>query len=302
MRPPDPSDAVAADSAAPLQSRPADAPPPLIGGYHVRRAVASGSHGTLYFAHCPATGEPRALKVVPLTTPEQEARFLREARAAAALRHPDIVRIEAFGEEHARGWIAMAWLPGCDLTRYTRPPHLLPEGIALGAAARIAEALDHAHTQGVVHRDIKPANLRIDLAAGRVTLTDFGSAWMDDALRTASGVMVGTPRYMAPEQLSGAPVDGRADLYALGVVLFELLAGRAPFDDVSMGELMRRIATEPPPPLTALRPDLPPLLAGVIARLLAKAPGDRQANGRRVALELRTCARTLAPAQGTIAT
>lgn len=281
---------------------PPAAHPALIGGYRVVRAVARGTQGTLYFAVSPVDGTPRALKVLPLNSPDQEARFLREARVAAGLKHPDIVRVEAFGEEHDLGWLSMEWLAGCDLTRYTRAPHLLPEGIALGALARVADALHHAHAHGVVHRDIKPANLRIDLAAGRISITDFGSAWVADALRTASGVMVGTPRYMAPEQLAGNPVDGRADLYALGVVLFELLAGRAPFDDVSMGELMRRIATEPPPALAMLRPDLPPLLTGVVDRLLAKSPVDRQADGRRVALELRTCARALAPAQGTIAT
>ncbi len=271
-----------------------------IGGFALVRTFAHGALGELHLATDPAHGRPLAIKTVRLHGGElTRERFLRESQAAARLRHPAIVRCHATGVqghgEQAIGWIAMEWVAGSDLSRYTRPPRLLPEPLVLELVAQAAEGLAHAHRQGVVHRDIKPANLLYNPAKASLKVTDFGCAHLSDAERSRSGVIAGTPVYMAPEQLAGAPVDGRCDLYALGVVLFELLTGRLPFEGGSMGELLNAVATEFPPPLVALRPDLPPPLSGLVERLLAKQPESRPGDGDALARELRVISASLAP-------
>lgn len=293
---------------------PSEMPGLAIGGYALVRTFAHGALGELHLATHPGTGEPVAIKTVRLQGGDHtRERFLRESTAAARLHHPGIVRchdtgIEGHGER-AFGWIAMEWVAGCDLSRYAVASRLLPEPLVLELTAQAARALAHAHTHGVVHRDMKPANLLFDPGRGQLKITDFGCAHLSDAERSRSGVMAGTPVYMAPEQLTGAPVDGRCDLYALGVVLFELLTGRLPFDNSSsMGELLQAIASAPPPSLATLRPDLPAGLTGLLERLLAKRPADRPADGHAVANELQALARLLvspvggAGPAGTIAT
>ncbi len=273
-------------------------PAPVIGGCRIVRHIARGDFGALYLAEDEATGAAVALKMVRLADADASHRFRSETRAVAALDHPGIVRCLRFGDAHSQGWIVLDWLPGADLRRYAEPQRLLPRPVVLEMAARIADALAHAHDRGVVHRDLKPANVRCDLGAGRVTLTDFGSAWLADAQRTRSGLIVGTPQYMAPEQLAGSQADPRSDLYALGVVLYELLTGTLPFSGDSIGELLRRIAHEPPPDPRRLCPDLPPLLVDVLGRLLAKPAVQRHSGGDRLAIELRTIARGLRPRPG----
>lgn len=267
-----------------------------IGGYALVRTFAHGALGELHLATDPRSGLPVAIKTVRLHGSElTRERFLRESTAAARLHHPGIVRchdtgIEGRGER-AFGWIAMEWVAGSDLSRYAAAPRLLPEPLVLELAAQAAQALAYAHTQGVVHRDLKPANLLFNPAKGQLKITDFGCAHLSDAERSRSGVMAGTPVYMAPEQLTGGAVDGRCDLYALGVVLFELLTGHLPFDGSgSLGELLQAVASAPPPSLAMLRPDLPPALAGLLGRMLAKRPVERPANGDAVAEELRALA------------
>jgi serine/threonine-protein kinase len=155
--------------------------------------------------------------------------------------------------------------------------------LTLRIVERIARALAHAHRSGIVHRDVKPQNVRVNLPADAVKLADFGAARSEDATRTRTGVIVGTPAYMAPEQLSGAAADARSDLYALGVLLFELLTGRRPHESASLGELLRQVSAEPAPDVRTLRPDMPPALAGELARLLAKRPDDRHPDGDALA-------------------
>jgi serine/threonine-protein kinase len=154
----------------------------------------------------------------------------------------------------------------------------------------VAEALAFAHAQGVVHRDVKPANVMIDAATGQVKVTDFGIARVTDSSRTRTGVVLGTPSYMSPEQLSGRRVDGRSDLYSLGVLLFQLLAGRLPHEAPTMAKLMYAIANTPAPDLRSLRPELPQELADAVALALQKRPEMRCADGRSWAADLRAIA------------
>jgi eukaryotic-like serine/threonine-protein kinase len=185
----------------------------------------------------------------------------------------------------------MELLAGADLSRYTRPGRLLPEPLALEIAAHIAEALAYAHRQGVVHRDVKPANVMFDPVSGGVKLTDFGLARAADAQATRSGMLLGSPAYMAPELLGGARAEAASDLYALGVLLFELLTGRLPFAADSMGALLRAMASQAPQTVRELRPDLPATQAAVLdaalAPVLARSPAERERDGDAWASELR---------------
>lgn len=269
------------------------APGAHFAGFHVERLIARGTLGAVYAATDPRNGLPVAIKVLPLASEydgpdleEARERFLQEAKTAASLEHPDIVRIFGGGESAGHAFIVMELLGGCDLTRYTRPARLLPEPVVLRIIARLAEALAYAHGRGIVHRDVKPANVMVDLAHHQVKLTDFGIARMADGARSRSGLMVGTPSYMAPEQLAGTKLDGRADLYALGVMLFQLLTGRLPFDGTSLGQLLLQIARSEPLSLRALRPDMPASLDQLVRGLLSKQPAQRPAEGRSLAREL----------------
>jgi len=248
-------------------------------------------------------GREVALKTLALEqsfrgTELAEARqcFRREAEAAARLRHADIVTVFDAGEDQGLAYIAMERLHGHDLQTHTQASTLLPLPILLRVVARVADALAYAHRQGVLHRDVKPANVMVDLDADCVKLTDFGIARFSAAERTRTGLLVGTPSYLSPEQLLGQRPDGRSDLYALGVTLFQLLCARLPHEDVSMAGLMRQVAGQPAPDLRTLRPELPAALATLVARMLEKAPERRPADGREVALELRQLADRIDPA------
>jgi len=266
---------------------------PRIGPYRVLRLLGQGSMGVVHLAVDDASGQAVALKVIGLATDghdaalaEARARFLAEAEPMRRLRHPDIVALHAAGEEAGRGWLAMELISGTSLERYTRPARLLPEAVVLALGARIARALHHAHGAGVVHRDVKPSNVMVDWACGQLKLADFGLARLADAERTGTGLLLGSPAYMAPEQLAGDPASPASDLYALGVVLYQLLAGRLPHDEASLGELLRQVAGAPAPDLRTLRPGLPAALAAAVAGLLAKRPGDRPADAGAVAARL----------------
>jgi serine/threonine protein kinase len=270
---------------------------PRASDYALQQVIARNDRTTIYRATEHATGRLVALKTVRIghaSGAEQglrRERFLREAAAAARLEHDHIVRVHAGGVqgegEAVTGWLAMEWVHGTDLSRYASPARLLPEGVVLGIAQHVALALDFAHRAGVVHRDVKPSNVLFDPATGTVKVTDFGSARVADTAATRSGLIIGTPAYMAPEQLAGGDATPQCDLYSLGVMLFELLIGRRPFEADSMGDLLAGIAHQTAPRVRTLRPELPALLDDVVARLLAKTPGMRQPNGREVALELR---------------
>jgi serine/threonine protein kinase len=157
----------------------------------------------------------------------------------------------------------------------------------------VADALAYAHTRGVTHRDVKPANIMIDLQRGRVKVMDFGVARVADAARTRTGVVLGTPTFMSPEQLSGQTIDGRSDLYSLGVSLFQLLTGQLPYRNDSMSVLMRAIAHDQAPNVCVLRPDVPEAVGNIVALALEKHPTTRYASGEQMASDLRAVAMTM---------
>jgi eukaryotic-like serine/threonine-protein kinase len=261
----------------------------LLAGLRIVRIIGRGAVGTVYLAVDPVTLQPAALKVVRLDATDGDAQrrlFLQTARTASRLLHADIVAVRDAGTDRSQGWLVMEAVPGGDLERYTRHARLLPEPVVLRVAERIAAALAYAHGQGVVHRDLKPANVLVDWPTDTVKLADFGLARLQDAEQTRTGIVLGSPAYMAPEQLAGAVPTPASDLYALGVVLFQLLAGRLPHDGSSMGELLHQVATETAPDLRALRPALPAALADLVARLLSKRPASRPAGAATVAQAL----------------
>ncbi len=258
-------------------------------GYRVGRLLGRGSTGAVWAARDPRGGWV-ALKLLALDSgsgvddwTELRGRFLDEAEVSRRLRHPDIVEVFDAGESDGRLWLAMELARGCSLERYACTALLLPEPVVLDLGVRIARALAHAHALGVVHRDIKPSNLLVNLAVDSLKLIDFGTARLLDRSRTRTGVILGTPAYMAPEQLAGAGADPRSDLYSLGVLLFEMLTGHRPYESESMGGLLRQVASQPVPDLRERRPDLPAGLAAELSKLLAKDPGDRHADGEVLA-------------------
>jgi serine/threonine-protein kinase len=260
--------------------------------------------GAVYLGHDPKIGRQVAIKTMALSQEfdgaeltEARARFFREAETAGRLQHRDIVTIFDAGEDQELAYIAMEYLKGHDLQRHTAAAQLLPAPTVLRIVARVADALAYAHSQGVVHRDIKPANVMIDSADDSVKVTDFGIARITDSSRTRTGMVLGTPSFMSPEQMAGRRVDGRSDLYSLGVMLFQLLTGRLPHSAESMAKLMYQIANDPAPDVRTIRPDLPEALGNVVALALEKRPEVRYADGRQMAEDLRT----IEAASGTLA-
>jgi len=256
-----------------------------IDGWCVARLIARGAMGALYGAVDARRDLVCAIKLVApppdLSTADRQALLDRvdgEAAALARLSHPGIVKVFGSGRLPQGAWLRMELVPGCTLQRYTAPGRLLPEPAVSQVGLRIAQALAHAHAHGVIHRDLKPDNVLVDWASGRVVLTDFGVARLDDASRTRTGLVVGSPAYMAPELLTGQPPDARSDLYALGVLMFQLLTGRLPYDASGLGELLRQVARGELPDLRALRPGLDPALAAAVQALLARSPADRPAD------------------------
>lgn len=268
--------------------------PETLGRYEVLGLIGGGAMGVVYLGRDPSINRIVAIKAIYLEKEfeaslleEARERFIREAETAGRLSHPSIVTVYDIGEEQNIAYIAMEYVRGFHLNRYADPDSLLPVSQVLDLAARVADALDYAHLQNVVHRDIKPANIMYDSGTDSLKITDFGIARLMDVSRTHTGVILGTPSYMSPEQLQGENVNGHTDLFALGVTLYQLLTGHLPFRGSSMTELMFVIANEPHIPVTAIRSELPPVLETLLDRALAKAPGDRFASGAEMAQALR---------------
>jgi serine/threonine-protein kinase len=259
----------------------------ILGQYVLVERIGAGGMGLVYLAEQPAMGRQAVVKLLqPRLAGDAQvaARFQLEARAAAALNHPHIVTVYNYGLEPARGpdtpatlFLAMEFLDGRSLDRVLAEEGPLPARRAIHIARQIAEALAAAHARGVVHRDLKPANVML-VSRGRdhdfVKVLDFGIAKVEGITLTGGDTIFGTPEYMSPEQLRGQPLDGRSDLYALGVVLFELLAGRLPFAGATPEAQLAAHLEALPPSLAELAPGVPRGVAALVAQLLAK---DRQA-------------------------
>ena len=270
---------------------------PMLGRYEIEKELGKGAMGVVYYGKDPKIGRVVAIKTMALAQ-EFEAdelqdvkeRFFREAETAGRLNHPNIVSIYDAGEEHDLAYIAMEFLKGKDLVPFTKPDNLLPLPKVMSIIARVADALDYAHKQNVVHRDIKPANIMYDPDTDTPKVTDFGIARITDSSKTKTGMVLGTPSYMSPEQLAGKKIQGGSDLFSLGVSLYQLACGKLPFEGDSMAQLMYRIANETHTDILSIRADLPPCLVAIVNKSLAKQNEDRYANGAEMAEALRQCA------------
>jgi eukaryotic-like serine/threonine-protein kinase len=267
-----------------------------LGRYQLEREIGRGAMGIVYLGRDTAINRMVAIKAIPLASEfsdaelvEARSRFFREAETAGRLNHPNIVTIYDVGEERGLAYIAMEYLKGRHLSDYARSNNLLEPRKVLEVIGRTAEALGFAHKQQVVHRDIKPANLMYDPSTDILKITDFGIARLSGAGSTRTGIVLGTPSFMSPEQLEGRTVTGHSDLFSLGVSLFQLLTGQLPFAADSMTGLMQQIAEAPHPPLRAFRPDLPACVESVIDRALAKNPDARYDSGAQMAAALEDC-------------
>ena len=267
---------------------------PMLGRYQVEKELGKGAMGVVYLGKDPKIGRVVAIKTMALSQEfagedlvDARERFFREAETAGRLQHQNIVTIFDAGEEHDLAYIAMEFLKGRDLADHCKSDSLLPVPLVLSIVARVAEALAYAHKQHVVHRDIKPANIMYERVSDTVKVTDFGIARITDSSKTKTGMVLGTPSFMSPEQLAGKKVDGRSDLYSLGVMLFQLLAGVLPFRGDSMAELMFKIANEEAPDIRIIRPELPGALSDVVALSLTKRPETRYQDGDQFAADLR---------------
>ncbi len=272
-------------------------PPQRLGRYVIERRIGRGAMGAVYLAKDPRINRSVALKVIPIEKEfedeeleEARLRFFREAESAGRLTHPNIITVYDCGEDKHLAYIAMEYLEGAALTQYTDPKRLLAPGKALELCARTAEALDYAHNQGVIHRDIKPANILYNVRSDSLKISDFGVARLTDNNRTKTGIVLGTPMYMSPEQLNAEDLSGHSDLFSLGVTLYELLVGEVPFSATNIAVLMTKITTEEPSPISNRRPGIPPSVDSVLARALAKRPQDRFVDGGEMSIALRNCA------------
>jgi serine/threonine-protein kinase len=267
---------------------------PTLGRYEVEKELGRGAMGIVYLGKDPKINRHVAIKTMMLElegTPEQvkdiKERFFREAESAGNLNHPNIVRIFDAGEENEIAYIAMELLEGHDLKRYCDKGSMLSLETVLDYCAKTADGLDYAHKAGVIHRDIKPANIML-LKDGTLRITDFGIARIASSSKTATGTVMGTPSYMSPEQVSGKKVDGRADLWSLGVMLYELSTGEKPFKGgEAIGTLLFQIANDPPTSPTQYRPDLPSDVVAIIDRCLQKDPDARYQHGSEMVADLR---------------
>jgi eukaryotic-like serine/threonine-protein kinase len=255
------------------------------GQYVVERELGRGGMGIVYLARDVALDRAVAIKLLPptLATPAQRERFLQEARTAARLAHPHIVPIHAVEQRGDLVFFVMGYIAGTTLAERVRTQGPLDPPTATRVLQEVAWALAHAHQHGVIHRDIKPENILLERGSGRALVTDFGIARVADGTSSGPQRVVGTARFMSPEQAAGASVDGRSDLYSLGVTAFFALTGRFPFDAADAHGLLLQRETMPAPPIASLRSGMPPALAVAIDRCLAREPAGRLASAADLA-------------------
>jgi serine/threonine-protein kinase len=283
---------------APMSATDPDARPTL-GRYEVVKQLGSGAMGVVYLGQDPRINRITAIKTFqfgsdfdPEEAGKMKRKFFVEAESAGTLSHPNIVTIYDAGEEQELAYIAMEYLEGEDLQNYTKENNLLPMRKVIDYIADIADALDYAHKKGIVHRDVKPANVML-LKTGTVKITDFGIARIAATSQTQTGVLKGTPYYMSPEQISGKKVDGRSDIFSLGVMLYQLLTAQLPFQGDSLATLMHQIMNVPQPDPRQYNPKIVKPLVGIIGRALEKDREKRYQRASELAAHLRMLGKRL---------
>ncbi len=270
---------------------------PMLGRYEIQQELARGGMGVVYLGKDPKLSRVLAIKTLALSQEfqgerlqEVKERFFREAKTAARLNHPNIVTIYDVGDEEDFAYIAMDYMEGEPLSTYCDSEKLLPVNELLDVMAQVADALEYAHGERIVHRDIKPANIIYDREKGIARVTDFGVACLVDSRVTKTGIALGTPSYMSPEQLANnRNIDGRSDLFSLGVTLYELLTGELPFDDESLSALMYKITNKKHQDPRKLRPELPACVSTIVNRALSKEIKKRYQTAGEMAVSLREC-------------
>lgn len=274
--------------------------PEQIGRFLVVGELGRGAMGVVYRAEDPWLNRTVAIKTIlmssdPAVRAEYEARFRQEGKAAGGLNHPNLITIYDIGREGDLAYMAMELLEGVELRDMMKSgPLELP--FVLDVLAQVADGLAFAHERGVVHRDVKPGNIMI-VGARRAKVMDFGVARMHVSdIETQAGAVLGSPKYMSPEQVTGNVIDGRSDIFSLGVILYELAAGTPPFDAPEVGQYMMQIATATPVPPSVLNPALPPMVDLIVNRALEKNPDQRYQSAAELAADLRACLAQPVPA------
>jgi serine/threonine-protein kinase len=274
---------------------------PMLGRYEIERELGKGAMGAVYLGKDPKISRTVAIKTMALSQEfeddeleEVKERFFREAETAGRLTHPNIVTIFDAGDEHDLAYIAMEFLKGDDLSKYVKKDSLLPMKQVLSLIQRSADGIDYAHQHNVVHRDIKPANIMWDPDSDIVKITDFGIARITDSSKTKTGMVLGTPSYMSPEQLAGKKVTGQSDIFSLGVMLFQMVTGKLPFTGDSMASLMYKIANEAHPSPESINPDVPRCVTVIINRSMAKEVEKRYQRGSEMVADINKCLKILA--------
>ena len=281
-----------------------DGTPEKFGRYQVLKELGRGAMGIVYLAQDTELARKVAIKMISLSGSEHErnaheARFRQEARAAGGVSHPAIITIYDVGREGDVAFIAMELVEGQELREVIRAGTLAPSR-AIELAALVADGLAYAHERGVIHRDIKPGNIMV-LDDGRVKVMDFGIARLQQpTVKTQTGVLLGSPQYMSPEQIAGNEVDGRADIFSLGVVLYEMITGVKPFDAVDLSQVLFWVVNMPAKPPSERRPGLPAVVDYIVARALKKKAEERYANAAEFAADLRGCLAEVREAEATM--
>lgn len=277
-----------------------------LGRYEIVKELGRGAMGIVYLGKDPKINRQVAIKTLRFEDEISEeqmkstkSRFFREAESAGSLTHPNIIRIFDAGEDQEVAYIAMELLDGHDLKTHCEKPNLFSLPRVVGIIIQVADALEYAHKQGVVHRDIKPANI-MQLKDGTLRITDFGIARIQASSKTATGAVLGTPAYMSPEQVNGGKADGRADIFSLGVMFFEMMTGQKPFQADSIAALLYRIANVEHPNPREYNPAIPPSIIKVLNKALAKDIEKRYQTAGEMANDLRVCQKDLAAAENPI--